>query len=264
MSMSIRSSTKTMEALEREIEPMQRRLLQHPVYREVNTRERLRTFMEIHVFAVWDFMSLAKRLQRELTCVSLPWVPPRCTATARFINEVVLGEESDLGLDGEPTSHLFLYREAMREVGADTGPFDAFLETVTAGGSWREALVESGLPPRARDFVTSTLECALEDSRVEVAAAFLFGREDLIPEMFERLIDIWKSPEEVPHFHYYLRRHIELDGDEHGPLAQKMLTTLLDEEPSRKDDALAAARRALEARHGLWDAVLETIHGGRT
>jgi DUF3050 family protein len=68
--------------------------------------------MQIHVLAVWDFMSLVKRLQSEVTVQRLPWMPPISAQIARFANEVVLGEESDLGPDKKPTSHFELYLSA--------------------------------------------------------------------------------------------------------------------------------------------------------
>jgi hypothetical protein len=93
--------------------------------------------MQIHVFAVWDFMSLVKRLQSELTCNSLPWMPPVRSRIARFANEVVLGEESDLGPDGKPVSHFELYLRAMDEVGADRTLVRGFMAQIDLGCSWR-------------------------------------------------------------------------------------------------------------------------------
>lgn len=77
--------------------------------------------MQGHVFAVWDFMMLLKQLQRKLTCVDKIWLPPKSNNTARFINEIVVGQQTDVHPDGKNhASHFQLYLEAMREVGADT------------------------------------------------------------------------------------------------------------------------------------------------
>ena len=235
------------------IERHRQRLLQHRLYSEIDSIERLRLFMQVHVFAVWDFMSLAKRLQRELTCTELPWRPPRAPKLARFANEVILTEETDLDRDGTPSSHLELYLRAMAEVGASPAQFEYFLSQLEEGCSVAAALERARVPQFIRDFVNTTIETAIAAPTLSVMAAFLFGREDLIPEMFERLLPTCERQGlRVSSFDFYLRRHIELDGDEHGPIAREALTSVA-RTPRDWRRAERGAREALIARRRLWD-----------
>jgi hypothetical protein len=102
------------------------KLLDHPIYGEVGSVADLRLFMEDHVFAVWDFMSLLKRLQQDITCTRVPWFPADSARAARLINDIVIGEETDVGPDGSYVSHLDLYLRAMADVGSSTEQFDTF------------------------------------------------------------------------------------------------------------------------------------------
>jgi hypothetical protein len=244
------------ERLQKRIAPLRHALVHHPVYDAVDSIDRLRDFMQLHVFAVWDFMSLVKRLQSEVTGQRLPWMPPTSAQIARFANEVVLGEESDLGPDKKPTSHFQLYLHAMDEIGADTRVVRSFMQRLARGEHWPIVLRELEVPHGITDFVEGTLNCAIHGSVVEVAAYFLFGREDIIPEMFERLLKLWDhGAVEVPYFTYYLKRHIELDGDSHGPWAREMLITLAGQDDSRWKQATSAAEQAIISRIKLWDSV---------
>src|SRR6266849_6946753 len=110
-------------------------LLDHPLYTQVVSVADLRRFMEDHVFAVWDFMSLLKRLQRDLTCTNVPWFPADNARAARLINDIVIGEETDVDSDGSYVSHLDLYLRAMADVGASTRQFDTFRSMARVGTS---------------------------------------------------------------------------------------------------------------------------------
>ncbi len=226
----------------------------HGVFEELRDIQALRAFMQVHVFAVWDFMSLVKRLQQDLTCVRLPWMPPADPASARLINDIVLAEESDIDAEGRPASHLDLYLKAMEDVGAPTRAFRHFLDLLRQGHGHEQALAEAGAPDFVAEFVCDTLRTATGGTTLQVMASFLYGRENVIPGMFQGLLDRWGLDTlQAPGFVYYLERHIELDADEHGPAASRMLATMLGRQRDGLKVARDAARQALNARHRLWD-----------
>lgn len=238
------------------------RLQEHPIYQAIHSRQRVARFMEVHVFAVWDFMSLLKRLQREVTCVTIPWMPPNNSELARLLNEITLGEETDEDGRGGYASHFELYLAAMAEVGSDTTPIGRLIERLQSGMPYHLALRSDDLSSAVRKFVRFNLELATDGEPHRVAAAFFHGREDLIPEMFARLLPgITAQSGSVPAFEYYVRRHIELDGDCHGRLAQRLLESLTHGDPRKEQEALETACMSLELRSELWDAALDHIAG---
>jgi hypothetical protein len=235
-------------------------LSRHPLFSEIDSLETLRRFMETHVFAVWDFMSLTKRLQQELTCVSLPWLPPADPAAARLINEIVLGEESDDRLDHGHYSHFELYLDAMREVGACTQAIERFISLQQQGIPANDALQRCGASEAAQRFVGETLEVAIDAPAHRVAAAFLHGRESVIPAMFQQILDAWGiGTEQAPTFRYYLQRHIEVDSEDHGPAAEQLLDRLVDHDPLRQEDVYVAAIAAVNSRMALWDRLRASL-----
>jgi hypothetical protein len=239
---------------------LRRQLEQHAVFGSLTNLHDLRRFMGAHVFAVWDFMSLLKRLQRDLTCVSVPWTPRRDALAARLVNDIVLGEESDMGPDSEPTSHLDLYLAAMREVGAETAPFEHFLQLVANGVDAGDALHAAGAPDHVRAFVNHTLHVATREPTLVVMANFFHGRENVIPRMFAALLHGWNIAEHhAPKFVYYLRRHIEVDGDSHGPMAHRIIERAIADEPVRRELVVRAAIESIGARIALWDGVRQSL-----
>jgi hypothetical protein len=240
--------------LQQAIAPVRRRVLEHPVYHRLDGLEEVRAFLGSHVFAVWDFMSLLKALQRRLTCVDVPWVPSGPTASRRLINEIVLVEESDELGDGY-ISHFELYLAGMSQAGASTSAIDGFLALLGQGVPVPDALGRAGVPDGSARFVAATWGI-IESAPVHCqAAAFAFGREDLIPEMFEQVVGIDDPEGELTAFKDYLARHIEVDGEQHTPMAMQMLIDLCGDDDAKWAACADTVRTALAARVALWDSI---------
>jgi Protein of unknown function (DUF3050) len=239
------------------VEPLRGALAHHGVYARLSSLPHLRAFMESHVFAVWDFMSLLKTLQQRLTCVTTPWQPPEDSLSARLINEIVLVEESDELADGRSGSHFEAYVRAMEEIGADTRPVQTFLAALRQGRSVGAALTEARVSSSTQAFVTNTM-ATIGCETHEVAASFLLGREAVIPLMFEQILSI-TTQVNAPTLNWYLQRHIDVDGDEHAPAGWQLLSRLCGPDVRRWRESEESAKRALQARRVLWDGVCESL-----
>jgi hypothetical protein len=238
-------------------------LLEHEVYGCIADLTALRRFMEYHVFAVWDFMSLLKTLQRRICCIDVPWLPPDNVDSARLINEIVLAEETDEIAPGEYSSHFGMYLSAMREAGAETAPIEQFLAALRRGSSVTQALDAPAIPPAVRNFVSGTFQVIDSGNLPAIASAFTFGREDLLPGLFQQIVEQVNADTSgrLSTFVRYLERHIELDGDEHGPLARRLVESLCGQDARRWESVERAAREALHSRLQLWDAIHSSIRG---
>jgi hypothetical protein len=250
------------ETINHSIQTQKEALLQHPLYTKVQTIEDLQRFLESHVYAVWDFMSLLKALQSKLTCTTTPWFPTVNTETRYLINEIVLAEESDLTLDGRRQSHYEMYLEAMQDCGANTSDIEQFLANIRSLNNIFVAIKTSDLHPNIKAFLDFTFRVIEEGKAHEIAAAFTFGREDLIPSMFTAILKNFQAnfPEtDLRKLIYYFERHIELDADEHGPMAMQMITELCGTDTQKWKEVEAVSILALEKRIGLWNAIEESI-----
>ena len=249
------------ERFEEELAAFRNQLVTHPLYRQIDRLKSIQLLMEAHVFAVWDFMSLVKKLQQDLTSTALPWTPSAYPEAGRLINEIVWGEETDINRHGQVQSHFEMYRDAMQNIGASTEKIDDFIDLIRSGVSLTEALNRVEVPAYVQNFLNFTFEIIHTNKTHLVAAVFTFGREDLIPDMFIEMVKTIQSEQssELLDLVYYLERHIELDGDEHGPLAIQMIEKLCENDPSKIDEAIEAARKALQMRIQLWDGIHSTI-----
>jgi hypothetical protein len=246
------------DRLEASIGAARAEVVGHALYARLRDTEAIRAFMEHHVFAVWDFMSLLKSLQRNLTRVELPWVPTGPTGSRRLINDIVLVEESD-ELRGGFTSHFELYVDGMTEAGADTSTIDVFIALLRAGVPVEQALIDAEVPAPAAEFVALTWGIIVGAPVHCQAAAFAFGREDLIPDMFQQVVTVNEQVGSLDTFVDYLARHIEVDGEEHTPMAMQMLADLCGDDDAKWEQCAATVTLALSARAKLWDGILAAI-----
>tara|TARA_B100000401_G_scaffold277276_1_gene189241 strand:+ start:289 stop:1068 length:780 start_codon:yes stop_codon:yes gene_type:complete len=231
-------------------------LFNHKIYSSINDMNHLHIFMENHIFAVWDFMSILKTLQRDLTCTEIPWIPKNGGTPGRLLNEIVTEEETDINIYGEYSSHFEMYYQGMQEAGANTQPIEKFLSRLDEGVE--NALITSDAPKAATRFVNRTFSLLNKAPIHVVASMFTFGREEVIPNMFRSIIDKidQDAKGKLKTFIYYLDRHIGIDEDEHGPAALKMIKELCKEDDNKWNEAAQAAKKTMQARVKFWDEIL--------
>lgn len=249
----------SIQQLKNAIDSSRVKLLAHPVYHQIQTLAALQKFSEVHVFAVWDFMSLLKSLQQKLTCTTTPWVPVGSANTRYLINEIVLGEESDVDAFENRISHFELYLQAMHQMGASTKVIAALIHAVQTGIPIEHAIEQMECHSSIKAFLNYTFKIVNQAPAHVQAAVFTFGREDLIPDMFTRLLEKLseETPEKVAIFKYYIERHIEVDGGHHSHLALEMVAELCGDDATKWKEAELASIEALEVRARLWDAVID-------
>lgn len=251
----------TIENIQNQLKPLLLEVNAHPVYEKIKEIEDLQIFLEHHVYAVWDFMSLLKYLQVNLTCITIPWTPTDNPVTRQFINEIVLAEESDIDYSGKPASHFEQYIDGMMGCNADTSEVYHLIDEIEAGTDVFEAIDDLMIADEVKTFLRFTFELIQTNELHKVAASFAFAREGIIPDMFTSIVKNLNKefPGVLVKFIYYLERHIELDGDSHGPIAMHMIEELCGNDDQKWNDCFEVAEQSLKMRMKLWDAISDCI-----
>lgn len=237
-------------------------LLNHRLYSKIKNISDLQSFTENHVFAVWDFMSLLKALQIKLTCTKTPWIPNQNSQTAYLINEIVIAEETDINQLGERKSHYELYIDAMTDIGANIKIPNEIVHKLASSDDIFKSIDNLKIHKNIKEFLNFTFKVIAEGKPHKIAAIFTFGRENLIPNMFTEILREFQkniNDIDISKLIYYFERHIELDEDEHGPMALQMVSELAGNDSKKWDEIESISTEALQKRILLWDAIEEIL-----
>ena len=247
--------------IENELAPLRKQLVNHDLYKNLKSITDIKIFMEQHVFAVWDFMSLVKKLQIDLTNTKIPWTPSSSPIAGRLINEIVWGEETDINKNNIPMSHFEMYIDSMLSIGANTKLIDGFINDINKGSVVDDALKPLNISMEVKEFVNFSFAIIKQNKTHEIAAVFTFGREDLLPDLFVKLLEQLQKEHSnsLDDIIYYFKRHIELDGDEHGPMALNMISELCGNDKLKWNEVILASKKALQMRINLWDSINRSI-----
>ena len=249
-----------MNNIVQDLEPLKDKLRNHSLYNNIKDVEDLKIFSSAHVYAVWDFMSLLKFLQIKLTSTSLPWFPSKNTTTAKLINEIVAGEETDEDQNANPMSHFEMYIDSIQEFGLNTDEILNNINSLNKLESIEEDIDKLDIKEYVKNFLKFTFSVIRRGNVHEVASVFTFGREDLIPDMFIPLIEgINAENNDLNKLIYYFKRHIEVDGDMHGPMSMEMLSYLCNNDAKKISESSSISKESLLARISLWDGIENEI-----
>ena len=249
-----------LEYYKKEIIALKNKIYKHKLFHKNLETKHIRYFMESHIFSVWGFMSILKSLQYSLSRNSLPWVPTENTRNGltSFINEIVLSEESDYIEGIGYVSHFEIYLEAMKEIGADSSKILELIDCINREGSAYDGINNLDILDEVKDFIKFDLDKALSEDLPKIVGSFTLGREKVIPNMFEHIVQSVANANATNKFTTYLSRHIDIDGDRHGQLSSKLLDKLCSSDKNL-EVAYQAGIDSLNLRLKVWDKISDNI-----
>lgn len=242
-----------------EIKHLSSKLASHPLFHSVKTPADVRVYLEYQVWCVWDFMALLKAIQTHFLSSSINWTPPVDAMTGHYIYDMLLSEETDIDeTGGKRSSHFETYLRGMTQAKADRTAIDRFISELRKGKKVEAALALANPPAASRDFVKVTLKIARGPIHGAVAA-FCLSREGIIPDMFTTFLRNLAVKEKFSIFEWYLRRHVAVDSESHGPQSAQLFQHVVGNDKRKLAESLAAVQEALTARLVFLDKICETL-----
>ena len=249
-----------LEIYKKELNQLKKSIRKHSLFSNKLTNRQIAIFMESHIYSVWGFMSLLKSLQYGLSSNNLPWIPTSNTTNGliNFINEIVLSEESEYIKGIGFTSHFEIYLLAMKKIGAKANEIKKLIKNIEKNKKYKDAILDIKINKEVKDFLDFDIKTSQSNSLPKIIGGFTLAREQVIPNMFEYIIPAIKDKKSAKYFITYLKRHITIDGDRHGPLATRLLKTIC---TSNNDMCIAykSGIKSLKLRLKVWDKVASEL-----
>jgi len=242
------------------IDELKQSLTSHKLFSNELNLSQMSKFMESHIFSVWGFMSLLKSLQSGITVTGAPWIPNENSRNGltNFINEIVLCEESDdIGNIGY-MSHFEFYLLAMNKMKASTSQINLLIERLKSEKYNEKLIDELDIYSEVKDFVKFDLDIALSGNLSKIVGGFALGREKVIPNIFSYIIPCIDHNDSTKKLLTYLKRHVDVDGDRHGPLSIKLLDTICQSDESYLM-AYNSGITSLKLRLKVWDRIANEL-----
>lgn len=233
----------------------------HPVFEELESLHDIRRFLELHVYAVWDFMTLLEAFQNPEGRTQ-PWMPPVGYEFADdFVHRVGYREMAC----GRPETHFDEYYGAMRLLNAEMQDIGILLDAIEEGHSAEKALDMADAPAGARQHVQTTLDIAKTGDPNRIAGAIL-ARRDIIPDEFsadlhrvlkDRILNQSGRGTEMPDCFAAFDQPMEFDWEQH---ANRVLHDVrIDSTDAGRQALIDSAKEMTDARLTLLDGVENTI-----
>jgi hypothetical protein len=121
-------------------------------------------------------------------------------------------------------------------------------------------MLHPAIPEPSRRFMQSTRSLIESGQPHHLAAAFCYGRELLVPDLFRALLDqVHLHQLHAPTLSWYFERHISLDGDNHGPLAEQMVAELCEGRLGTLSEVDAVRKRVIRERDAFWESIAAVL-----
>ncbi|CAG9319831.1 unnamed protein product [Blepharisma stoltei] len=209
-----------------------------------------RVYMKNFIYQAWAVISTLKALRSKLSPSTVPWYPPEDENSVRYINEILLDEETDVA--GQPqqySSHYNLFIKAMREANGFSEPMETLVTDLRQGMAWDKAFIKNKdqykhiISPSTFKYVENEIGIAMNGDLHQIAGFFFLGREETVPDLFSGFVKSLNEKEvNAPLFKSYIQRHIDLDGDLHAPLGEKITQRVCKEDPKMWKEVYEAGK----------------------